>query len=245
MRGAARRAEADARSAWRAVAKSVSKESACAGAPCSSITKIEPPSSLTTTIVRSGRGSCGPSISPLASCRNVTSPIRARLPRAVRASQGRADRGGDHPVDPGQPAVRDDLAPIPHGYFAPSGRGRGSGWRRPRPADRRGYGAADRTRHFLRRQLGLGAAVGPACAQPRRRPATRISQAGSRGSRPAVRRHERRRGAVVRAMPRPPALQISMSERASRRLIGRHRVGWPATTTRSIRDPSSPSRRSR
>ena len=48
-----------------------------------------PPSSLTTTIVRSGRGSSGPITSPVLSCRNVRSPISAYAGAAVAESGAR------------------------------------------------------------------------------------------------------------------------------------------------------------
>ena len=59
------------------VPKTRSYAPACVGWPCSRVAKMLPPSSLATTIRRSGRGSSGPITSPVRSCRNVRSPTRA------------------------------------------------------------------------------------------------------------------------------------------------------------------------
>ena len=73
-----------------------SKAPACSGAPCSSRPKIPPPPSLSTTIVRSGRGSSGPITNPVVSCSRVRSPSSAYPGPGGR---GRADRGRHRPVD--------------------------------------------------------------------------------------------------------------------------------------------------
>ncbi len=72
-------AQRAARSVPVGVPKTRSNCAARDGSPCSSVEKIAPPSSLTTTIVSSGTGSWGPISRPLASCRKVRSPISATV----------------------------------------------------------------------------------------------------------------------------------------------------------------------
>ena len=133
------------------------------GAPCSRVAKIAPPSSFATTIVRSGRGSSGPITSPLASCRNVRSPMYASARDDV-AAKGRADRRRDRAVDAGEPAVADDQPSLAGRVRrSPSGRGRGPAATtrrraappaRPRPRPRRRPAAEARSAR--RRPVDLG-----------------------------------------------------------------------------------------
>ena len=63
---------------------------------------MPPPSSLGTTIVRSGRGSCGPMSRP-ALVVQERQVAHQRVRRAVRCGEGDARRGGHAAVDAGQP----------------------------------------------------------------------------------------------------------------------------------------------
>ena len=102
-------AQSAARSVPVGVPKTRSKSAARSGAPCSSVVKMPPPSSLTTTRVRSGTGSSGPTRRPFASWRKVRSPSRAYAGRPGCASAA-PTRGRHDAVDPGQATVGEDLA---------------------------------------------------------------------------------------------------------------------------------------
>ena len=231
-----------ARSAPCGVPKSRSNASACAGAPCSSMEKIEPPSSLATTIVRSGRGSSGPMTSPVWSCRKVRSPISARL--RVECSRPR-------------------LAPIAV-LMVPSipDRPRLAITRRRSPT---GAGRAIRSRS----RIGLDAPTTsrpPAGKARETAPATSYgvsdgSSASSWSTRRPIARSaschranqsvSSRSGAPGRASsivaragrtghtPGPGTTSTSTSSRSNKVVTGRDRVGRPNTTTRSISSPSS------
>ena len=203
--------------------------------------KIEPPSSLTTTIVRSGRGSSGPITRPLVSCRNVTSPISASARVAVRAAERGADRGRDRAVDAGEAAVGD----------APCGGRR----RRTRATIRSrsrigleapttssppgGSGAADRPGDLVRREVGLGGQQRVEPAGDRRRSAARQSLEPGRvvGARPAAaRRTSRSSTGNGRVGQTPRAGGVDHLDVVAARAAGctgRDRVGCPQTTTRS------------
>ena len=206
--------------------------------------KIEPPSSLTTTIVRSGRASRGPRIRPVASCRKVTSPISASA-RVVCGRPSAAPIALETvPSMPARPRLAMTLRRSPTSYARDH---------QVEVADRAGgtdpqqalrwHGPADGTGHLVRRQVGLVAqqrveltADRPVGGRPRVEPRG-VARIGRRRPGDGV----VDRGTAARATARrPPTSQTSTSSRARSRLIGRDSVGCPATTTRSTCSPSSP-----
>ena len=161
---------------------------------------------------------------------------------AARTAQGGADRGGDGAVDAGEAAVGDDLAPVAHGVARDhqvqvADRAGGADVEQPagrqRPADRPG--------HLVRREVGLGGqqrgrAGGPPTGRPRATPPARPGRrAPPRTGRPPGRPGT---GAPTRSRA-ARSDTTSTSSRPSSRVTGRDSVGWPATTTRSMRSPSS------
>ena len=116
------------------------------------------------------------------------------------------------------------------GSAAPSGRGRGSGWRRRRRAGPRAERPRDRAGDVVRREVGLGGEqrVEVAARPARRRRASgrasrwcRASEASTRSKVPATGNGRRGPGRWARRA------QTSTSSRASSRETGRESVGWP------------------
>ena len=198
-------------------------------------------------MVRSGRGSRGPEHQPggvvqerhVAHQRERAAAVRAgrarRRSRSRRCRRCRRGRGWRSPCG----GRRRRTA-------RPSGRGRGSGWRRrraSRPPGGRARLTAPATSYGVR--PGSAASSASSCARHAtgRPPATRSSQAGSSGrldvaAGSGVQRAGRPGTAARATTPGVGAAQTSTSARASSRVTGRDRVGWPKTTTRSIRGPS-------
>ena len=191
---------------------------ACSGAPCSSRPKIPPPSSLTTTTVRSGRGSSGPITSPVLSCRNVRSPISAYAgPPCARAAPIAVDTVPSMPEAP-RLASDQQAARLPRvGEVEVADRA-------GRPGDQQAARRHGRGQHAGHRAaVSAGSATstcGDGVERPaRRRPASGASQAGV-ARRPVTCRASR---GVVRAAGRPRRRRGRSS-----RVTGRDSVGRPA-----------------
>ena len=218
------------------------------GAPCSSVAKIEPPSSLTTTIVRSGRGSSGPITSAVGVVQEGHVADVARSPACCAAGRARR-RSRSRRCRRCRPA---------RGWRAPSGarrRGRRGAIRsRSRiglqaptneQAARRAARGVDRAGDVVRREAGL--------ARPRSASSCRADASGRPRATPPARPGRRRRpprrapcSAVDRERPRRAqapcagAATTSTSSRASSRSTGRDSVGCPNDD-----DPLDPARRGR
>ena len=86
------------------------------GAPCSRVAKIEPPSSLATTMVRSGRGLAGAEDQGVASCRKVTSPTYA-IARVLRGRPSAAPIALERvPSMPARPRLASTIRRSPTGW---------------------------------------------------------------------------------------------------------------------------------
>ena len=192
-----------------------------------------PPSSLTTTNRTSGRGSSGPTTrpgrraagvrSPSSAVTGAPTPRRSRRPW-TRGRRCRRARGWRRP-----PAARARPA---------RGRGRGPGWTSRRAARRTRPSAASTTAATsgpVRPGQPASSASRRARVAPRRRASGEPASSAAPG--PAARRRRRPRSSrnvPGRASRRTGSTTTSStSRRASSRLTGRDRVGWPTTTTRS------------
>ena len=241
-------AHSAARSTACGVAKRRSKRSAWAGAPCSSIEKIDPPSSLTTTIVRSGSGSPGPSTSPLASCRNVTSPMSARA-RLLAGRPSAAPIAVDTtPSMPDSPRLATTLRRAPTRQPCSIRSRSRIGLEAPTcssPSGGRARATAPATSYGVR--PGSAPRSASSCRETERSAASQASsQAGSApcwsGCGAAPSRWVSTAKGRSAHTPRAGAASTSTSSRPSSRVTGRLRVGCPATTTRSMLRPRSVSR---
>ena len=150
-RGWRRRRRAGCRTACRTTRRA-------AAPPCSSEAKIEPPSSLTTTIVRSGRSSSGPSTRPLASCRNVTSPSSAS-DRVLCGRPSAAPMALDtEPSMPARPRLPTTIRRSPTAYGATIRSRSRTGLEAPTNSSPPGGSAgADRPGDLVRRQRAAAA----------------------------------------------------------------------------------------
>ena len=203
-------------------------------APCSRVAKIDPPSSLATTIVRSGRGSSGP-ITSAGRRRAGTSrrPSRARLRLPFRRASEAPIAVETVPSMPDRPRLAIILRRLPTSYAGPSRSRSRIGFEAPTtrwpPGGRaRLDGASDVVRREpgrvdqrveLARDRGVGVLPRRAARRGRRRRRRRVG-------RPGRRRTGRLQIGVARR-------RTSTSARASSRCTGRDSVGWPKTTTRS------------
>ncbi len=173
-----------------------------AGEPAgSSPAKMPPPSLLTTTRHRSGRGSAGPMASPGASCSSVRSPISANAtdPGCCRACASAA------------PAAVDEVPSMP---LAPR-------LAITRTSSRGGSSrSASRTDSELphHSSASSGSAATSSRATPGSLSAARRRRRGRRGRRGGRRRPARRRARrrPPRRRPRPPAARPRASGRAAR-----------------------------
>ena len=199
--------------------RACSYDAACSGAPCSRVAKIEPPSSLATTIVRSGRGSSG---SDDERGRRRAGRSRRRRSAIARVLCGRPSAAPiaveTVPSMPARPRLAEHHPPLADRVRRrPSGRGRGSGCWRPTKSSPPGGLAALTT-------AATSYGVRPGCS------ATKASMPAPTAARSAVRHSSSQAGSSASARRRPTC---SAGDRAT------GRVG-PATRRRGPRRPRRP-----
>ena len=237
-----------ARSTPCGVPNSRSNRSACSGAPCSSVAKIEPPSSLTTTIVRSGSGSCTSWTRPLASCRNVTSPISAKLlvesrPRAAPMAELTV------PSMPERPRLAMVLRRPPTSYRGTIRSRSRTGLEAPTtssPPRGSARATAPATSYGVRSASSRSSRSSPWLVSASA-VFHRSNQSLSSGPSTVARTSRCRSTANGRSLHAPGVgtESTSTSSRCISRITGRLRVGCPNTTTRSTSSASGPPSSSR
>ena len=145
-----------------------------------------PPSSLTTTSIRSGRSSPGPATSPLVSCRKVTSPSRAKA-RLVRGRARAAPIAEDTvPSMPARPRLATTIRCSPTGYSATIRSRSRTGLEAPTNSSPwGGQGGAQRARDVVRGQPLLGREEGVEAVAQLGVPAPPLGEPGGGGARGA------------------------------------------------------------